>query len=74
MQNMEPVFACRTYPAINDLIRTAGDCPNCGADNDHLTVMHDPARPSLYALECNVCERRGQLASGLEGAVRHWKL
>jgi len=74
MQPMEPVLSCRSYPVINDLIRTAGDCPQCGADNDHLTVMHDPQRPSIYALECGVCERRGKSAAGLEAAVRGWTL
>ena len=74
MPPMEPVFSCRSFAVINDLIRTAGDCPQCGADNDHLTVMHDPQRPSSYALECSVCERRGQLAFGIEGAVRGWPL
>ena len=72
MTHMVPVYSCRSIPVLDTLIRQAGPCPRCRANNESLGLVRHQEMPSLYALKCTYCERRGQPAFGLEGAVRGW--
>ena len=72
MANMLAVYSCRSIPVFDALLKTAEPCPRCKVGNENLGLIRHEELPSIYALKCGHCERRGQPAFGLEGAVKGW--
>ena len=72
MDELIPVFPCRSIKHIDDLLRAAWPCRECGTGNDGLIPMRDTEAPPVYVVVCGYCDRMGPWATDLEGAIMAW--
>jgi hypothetical protein len=72
MDELVPVFPCRSIKHIDDLLRTASPCRECGTGNENIIPMTDQEAPPVYVIVCGYCDRMGPWAVSLAEAVAGW--
>jgi predicted RNA-binding Zn-ribbon protein involved in translation (DUF1610 family) len=73
MIELIPVFADYSHPLINEEIRKAMRCPECGAAWSKLSPMtENTTRSPRYMLTCTECKFQGPFGRGLADAVKRW--
>lgn len=73
MHDLIPLFDDHSHTMVNELLRKALCCTDCGARNHAFIakterVVHNPR----YVVTCGECKYQGPFGRGLEDAVRQW--
>jgi hypothetical protein len=73
MYDLIPIFDDNNHPLINEHMRNALRCPQCGAAYRALVAMTEgTGNLPRYVIPCGECKYLGPFGRGLADAVKRW--
>ncbi|MGB9152969.1 MAG: hypothetical protein WCD70_07765 [Alphaproteobacteria bacterium] len=73
MHDLIPIFDDHSHFMVNEMLKKANCCPECGARNHAFVAKaENTVRRPRYVITCGECKYQGPFGKDFEDAVRQW--